>query len=236
MWKRTTVGVTALVLAVGLLVSVLEAQRPVPRPRGPSPVPAQPSQEPPLENQQTRLQIEVFQLDGSGADLAKLDLDKVAAGQPQEVLSRLSELGQARLLHRLDTRFNFGRQIRIKVGDRTPVVQSVTVTKEGRPTPSVSYQDTGLSLSLSGSWFELEEETLADVNCQLEWSSIAPTGVQIGEGVKLPSFGQFEFDQLLRLQSGQPVAFLASQQPVPDDEEDSVTTGLVRLTLIHPTD
>jgi hypothetical protein len=187
-----------------------------------------------VANQRTRLQVEVFQFDGPNAGLAKLDLDDIQGAAASEILVRMAELGQARLLHRVDTRAEFGRQISVKNGNRVPVVQDVAKQKDGQISRSVNYQQTGLSLNMSGLWVEDdEEETWADLSCDLEWSSIAETNIEASEGVSLPAFGQFEFNQSLRIKSGEPVMFLASHQPLAGDEEDRITAGIIRLTVFQ---
>lgn len=190
-----------------------------------------------MSNQRTRLQIEVFQLDGPPANLAKLDVDQIAAGTPADILARLAELGQARLLHRLDTRVDLGRQMTVRASNRVPVVQDITKNNEGQPSRSVSYNDMGLSVSITGAWTEDADEAVwARLNCELEWSSVCETSIQVSEGVNLPAFGQFKFNQPLNLRSGESVTLLASQQPIRGKTDDRATLGMVRLTLIHLND
>lgn len=224
--------VAVLVLAgTGLLTSSLEGQsRRLPPPGGPVPVPRAPVGD--QLGERTRVQIEVFQLEGPTPRLADLDLDRSAAGSPSQVLTRLGEAGKARLLHRLDTSIQLGREMSTRVGNRVPVVQDMARTKDGQATPSVSYQDNGLTVSLNGQWLEEDNEQVwAVCNCTLEWSSLAETPVQTSAEIKLPAYAQFKFSQAMRLRSGETVALLASHQPIPGDPHETVTLGIARITL-----
>lgn len=231
MRKGTAFIAVVMLAGAGLLVSSLQGQnRPQPVRGRPAPLPEMSETSP---GAPTRIQLEVFQLDGVGAKLAALDLDQVATGSPSEVLARLGEFGQARLLHRLDTSLNLqGRETSIRVGNRVPVVQDVARTQSGQVAPSVSYNDVGLSLQLGGSWVEDDDEQIwASLNCNLEWSSIAETPVKMSEEVKLPSFGQFKFNQPLEIRDGDTLALLASHQPLSVAPDSPSTLGIVRITL-----
>lgn len=238
MRRSTAAGLLLVFLCAGLLVSVLNGQpRPAPAPPRPM-VPGQilpPEGEEAWENQRTRVQVEVFQVDGTSEDLARIDLDKVAAGSIADVLARLEEAGKARLMHRVDAPTEFGRSMTVTNGNRVPVVQDMVQEKSGPVARNVNYQETGLQLTLSGLWTkrEDEKELWGHVTCDLKWSSMVETHVQSTGGVKHPAFGQFNFSQPLELRSGQPVMFLASHQPLLGGDVDRSTLGLVRLTVIH---
>lgn len=231
MRKGTAFIAVVMLAGAGLLVSSLNGQsRRLPAPGNPPPVPG--SRVSDEVGERTRVQIEVFQLEGPTAKLADLDLDQATVGSPSQILARLGELGRARLLHRMDMPVELGRDVSIRVGNRVPVVQDMTRTKDGQVTPSVTYQDNGLTLSLNGQWLEDDDERVwAVCNCILEWSSLSATPVKASEEITLPAFGQYKFSQSLKLRSGEPVALLASHQPLPDDPDATATMGIARITV-----
>ncbi len=201
---------------------------PVPRPVVPGPgVPCGPAVQP------TRLQIEFYQLTCAENALAELDVRRLCEQERTiaAVLNRLKALGEARLVTRADTVLDLAQENQLTEGTRLPVVQDVNVNKEGRTTPSISYQEVGMRASLSGSWEETDPGDTAIVRCRIELSSLGKTGVSASQGVTLPEFRQWKIDQTIGLKSGRPVMLMSNSQVSPSDEQRRISATLMRLTV-----
>ncbi|UCD28101.1 MAG: hypothetical protein JSV03_13550 [Planctomycetota bacterium] len=179
-------------------------------------------------SQPTRLRIDVFQLTCTSDQLVKLDLDSIGAdrGSGAEVLQRLGESGDAKLLVRVDNVFDLTKESRIVNGVRRPIVQDVTIARGGKATPSVNYQDLGFIAEVVGNWRDDDLGNKADIRYEIELSGLTKSGVQVSSGVTLPAFNELKFEQTMTLTTDVPVLIMSSDLPV-EDEGKSITNVIV---------
>lgn len=199
------------------------------RPPMPTPQRAAPSAPSAKESQPTLLQVDAYQVETTRDQAAAVDLGEIGQGNPErtEILRRLGEFGTARLVMRFESKVDLSAPVSFTNGSRVPVVQNLSISTGGNVTPSVSYHDVGTILNISGSWRE-DRATTADLKVKFELSSVGKTSVEIGSGVRLPSFNTLEINQSLKLENGRPILIMTSDVPEPGDEN-----GKTVLTLLN---
>ena len=185
--------------------------------------------------QLARAQFDVFELVTTSALLPGINLDAIGADHatPTDVLERLTAFGKASLLTRIDDRVAWPGESEITVGHRTPSVQDIVVSKDGKVTPSVSYEDVGAIANLSGEWIEHGETPLARVALKIEFSRIGESSVTLTNGVTLPQFIQAQIEKTLLTRSGEPTLTLANLMAAPTDESETLTVYVVRTVMTH---
>lgn len=200
------------------------------QPGQPPRMPTPPAPETPA--QPTRLQIDVFELACTSETLAAFDLDKITTKNPApaEVLARLAAVGKARLLARMDTTVDLTSPSNLTQSQRLPVVQDVAVNKEGKTTPSVTYQNVGVTSEIRGRWLD-DKSDRGDFSYKLELSNVTPGVVEIANGVKLPIFVTLAGNANVATSSGVPVWTMASSLPAANDEKAAVTVTLARMVV-----
>jgi hypothetical protein len=202
----------------------------------PSGQPGQPPRTPappaPETSQPTRLQFDVFELACTSETLATFDLDQITIKNPApaEVLARLAPLGKARLLARVDTTVDLTSPSSLTHGQRVPVVQDVTVSKEGKTTPSATYQNIGMTTEVRGRWVD-DKTDRADFSYKLELSNVAPGVVEVANSVKLPVFVTLSGNANVSATSGVPVWTMTSSLPTANDDKAAVTVTLARMVV-----
>ncbi len=205
------------------------AAAPATRPAPPEIAPGKPR----TAEQRTQVQAEVYELKLKNATLTEIDTGKLAQGTRADVLARLGEMGEARLVHLIDIPMLLDSRLdaSVKLGSHVPIIRHVAVTTKGTVTPSVDYQDMGVWVELRGAWIETPDGPRAEAVLTLEWSGAGTSTIEIAKDVKLPVFTQFKFKQMIQVASGQPLVFLARQPSIVRDDAEGVTVGLIRLTL-----
>ncbi len=185
-----------------------------------------------LRPQPTRMQIEVIEVKAGPDEVAGLDVELLQEKglSVESLIERTGKLGGARLVLRVDSIADLTRPLSWNRGQRVPVVQAVTVDAQGRTTPSVSYNEVGYILKLSGAWRGEEEPLFGDVSFSLEISDVADSAV-ISQDVSLPQFEKTSINQCFLLRSGEPIV-LAGNAIAADPPEQGGQTSLllVRMT------
>lgn len=185
-----------------------------------------------LRPQPTRMQIEVLEVDATAQQVATLDTERLQEKglSVEEMLKRAEDLGAARLVLRIDTIADLTRPLSWTRGQRVPVVQNVTISPQGKTTPSVSYDEIGYVLNMSGSWRGEEEPMFADVTFSLEISDLGRRA-KIGEDVSLPQFNKTSIEQCFLLHSGEPLVLAGNALATdPSDQVGRTSLLLVRVT------
>jgi hypothetical protein len=182
--------------------------------------------------QPTRVQIEVFELRCPSDRLAKLDLAGITDGNPPigAIVERLSALGSARLLTRIDNTTDLLTEFTLSRTSDLPVVQSVTAPASRPADPSVNYQSVGLTLNLSGSWQD-DDPDQAVIQCRLSLSSVAESSVQISSGVAMPAFVKAKIDRSFVARNGRPVWTLSNNLPASEDANAMTTAAIARMVF-----
>ncbi len=182
--------------------------------------------------QPTRVQIEVFELRCPTDRLAKLDLAKVTKDDPPvgAVVERLSTLGSARLLTRIDNTTDLLAESTLSRTADVPVVQSISAPASKPADPSVNYASVGLTLTLSGSWQDDDPEQ-AVIQCRLSLSSVAESPTQSSPGLAMPAFVKAKFDRSLVARSGRPVWTLSNTLPSSDDAKAMTSAAIARMVF-----
>lgn len=233
---RARVGTVVLIcaFAVGALAVGLNA-RAQSRARRPGPPP---STRPAGGLEPTRLQIDIFELSCTTDQLASLSLDQIGGdgASVEQVLGRLTALGQARVFARMDDVIALPGEAKLTTGHRAPVVQDIVLSKGGVAAPSVSYQEVGTVAEISGRWLDNEESDQAQLQLSVEFSGIGRSHVQLSSDVKLPVFVECNVEKSLLARSGQPVLTLTNLIPDASDAEKRVTAYVVRtvVTRVSP--
>lgn len=182
--------------------------------------------------QPTRLQIDVFELACTSETLAAFDLGQITTKNPApaEVLARLAPLGKARLLARVDNTIDLASPSNLMHSQRVPLLQDVNSNKEGKATPSVTYQNIGLTAEVRGRWLA-DKSDRAEFSYKLELSNLASSAVEVAKGVNLPVFVTISGNAGVAASSGLPVWTMASNLPAANDDKGAVTVTLVRLAV-----
>ena len=203
--------------------------QPAQPPRAPTPS-ATPAPDAPA--QPTRLQIDVFELACSGDTLAAFDLDRITTKNPApaEVVARLAALGKTRFLARVDTTVDLRSPSNLTHGQRVPVIQDVAMSKEGRATPSVTYQNIGMTTEVRGRWLD-DKSDRAEFGYKLELSNVTPGVVEVANGVKPPIFVNLSGNANVAATSGVPVWTMTSSLPTTNDDKAAVTVTLARIVV-----
>ncbi len=200
------------------------------RPPAPPPPGINPPSPPPVP-QLARVQADFFALTCTGDRFADLNMDKLAAGDatPVDILKRLKEYGNARLLVRLDTLGDLASSLNMTVGNRVPTIQDVIASKDGKATPSITYQEVGAALTCSGKWSD-QQPMRGSFRSRIDLSNITRGSVQVKEGLKLPMFQQVKFEHNLLVESGRPLLLMGSQVPPLSDQPAEHEVIILRFT------
>ena len=176
--------------------------------------------------QSTRLQLEFYRITCAPQRLGDIDVDALTTATPQEILDKLGALGEARILGRIDQVGNLVSGLKSTSGKRMPTTQNIVV-REGKVTPSVTYEEVGTICDIVGDW---RDGTEASVNVSIEVSQVVKSPVVVAENVRLPAFETFKLDQQMAVESGKPVVLLTSDLTA-DLKDAESTVLIVRLRL-----
>lgn len=157
--------------------------------------------------QLTRLQMDVFEVLCSHAQLAKFELDEISEGNPStaDALQRLGQIGASRLLVRYDNVVNLTDKTMISCGRSVPTIKDIAISA-GSVTPSVAYSMEGLSIMLTGAWLAPEDPTQAQISVTVECSNPEYAKDQFTPGFNAPVYEKRLNSQHGRvLKSGDPV-------------------------------
>jgi len=225
-------GVVITAVAVGLY-----GQNRVAGAVGASAAPAQAGADFP---QLTRLQVDVFELKCTNDALAGLDLYALGRGGDQagpaasrgapvsEVLARLGQMGSARLAVRFDNFVDLLAGCRLVSGRSIPTVSNVTISAGGVIVPSVTYENVGFIAEVEGRWRE-GLDNVAEISFSVESSELSKKALDLGAGINLPTFDQFQSKQRCVARTGQPVMLACNSTSVPPDDKGRITVLVVRL-------
>lgn len=178
----------------------------------------------------SQVQVDLFEVKCTGDQLARLDLDALTAGDPSDavLLDRLGKLGTARMLTRMQNVIDLGGGLNLSHGANEPIVQGVTANPSGTANPSVTYRDTGLSASISGRWLA-GEAPWADVNLQLETSTLGESVLREAAGVPMSTFVNSSVRQCVTVPSGRPAWTMTSGLPDPADDAANTVVMVARF-------
>ncbi len=181
--------------------------------------------------QQARVRLDVFEVPMTKKALAALDASRFNKASPAEWPGLLEQLGPAKLRYCIDRPVVLTEPVRLVQGASMPTVMSVVTGPRGRaPMPSVTYEEIGYILELAGRWRE-DSPDIADLALELECSGIEPTFIQPAEGIRLPAFTQCKLSQRTTARSGEPVILLATEMPIPGDDETLPRLLVCRLAV-----
>ena len=231
--RRTIVGVVGLVVMGTVIAGVATGQRA--RDERPGPAPARSRAQAAgqtLPSEIARLRIDAFELTCPAGQLAGLDLDKLTAdvATPADLVARLSDMGTAQVLFRVDEWIGIGDGVHLSSGSRVPVVQNIAVSKAGEKSPSISYNDVGYTLNILADWSE-ETPDLAVGRCEIEVSSLAPAVPEAAPGVRMPVFAKMKLGRGFVARNGIPVYTMASSVPEGIEADAGVRVLIVRMVL-----
>lgn len=175
--------------------------------------------------------MDVYQVETTLERIPAIDMGPMAERKAtrQDLLDRLAAMGDTRPVLRFDTVADLNDDVSLTTGRRVPVVQSFTTSKSGEKTPSVSYNEIGAQLRLSGGWRQGPQAKTADVTLSFEMSSVGKTSVTVGENLGLPSFNQLKIRQRAVLESGRPTLILSNDLPEPGDKLGKTVLTIVRI-------
>ncbi len=194
------------------------AGRPGMAPPGPPRVPRaanRPTPSTPDPRQETDMAVEVVQVVCKLKQLPEIDIKPLSAEKlsSTELLKKLGEYGEARMLLRTEQRCNFTSSVKITTGRRVPTVQDISITKDGKVTPSVTYQEVGTIIEFVGGWTDEDAGERCGLNCEIEASTVGKAGIKVASGVQLPTFDQLKINTSVSLTSGQPVVMMTNDYP-----------------------
>lgn len=153
--------------------------------------------------QPAHMEVEIFGV--SIAPDRPLDLDLVTSENPtgKVLLERLSALGTAGRVASFSSPCDLATVSNFTTGVRTPSVQDVRIDRQGRVTPSVTYEEVGAIVEFGPARWEWGD--ICHLPLRLEMSGIGESAVSVSPGVTLPAFQQMRFEQQIELFSGKPV-------------------------------
>jgi len=212
------------IVAVGLDAQSSRAQRA----RGREQPPPRRTEQAP---QQTRVQVDVFQLTCPTEQLVNLDTHKLGAdgASAVEVVAQLRELGAVKHLIRIDNSVDITSSSSLTSGKRRPTVKDIAISKSGKMTPSVTYQEVGSIVEMTGRWSETDSGYRADMTTRIEISEVGESGVEVSTGVQLPTFDEIQFRQNILVTSGVPLLFFCNDPPIQKDQKLYTKVTVVRL-------
>lgn len=183
--------------------------------------------------QPTRLQIDVFELTCTNAQVAALDLDTIIANdaKPSVILERLSKIGTTRLLVRMDDTVDLLQPSCLTHGKQIPIIRDIVVIK-GVQTPSFNYEDVGFIANINGRW-RGNDSSWADIGCKLDLSNATQTSMEVASEIKLPAIIRFKVEKTMAVRNGKPVFTMSNGQPLPGDKQGMVNVILIRLQAIR---
>jgi hypothetical protein len=191
--------------------------------------------------QLTRVQVDLFELKCSAEQLLKLDmmaLGNTESGpmkaSPEQLLQRLSQLGEARLAIRYDNFVDLVGGTRLNTGKSFPTVREISINASGVIVPSVAYQDVGFTVDLKGAWLDESEPNLAFVDFMVESSGPPTEKVDIGmigkdTRLNLPVYDQFQSRQRVVARQGLPVLLACNDLSKVHQNGEKVSVLVARL-------
>ena len=157
--------------------------------------------------QLTRVQMDVFEVVCSHAQLAKFELDAISDGNPAtaDALQRLGQIGATRLLIHYDNVVNLTDKTRVSCGRSVPTIKDITISN-GSFTPSIAYNLEGLSIILTGAWLVPEDPMQAQINLSVHCTNPEYAKEQFTTGFNAPVYEERLSSEHGRvLKSGDPV-------------------------------
>jgi len=235
MRTRTVTVLSLCAMLIGAVTIGLYAQNRGPK-QPPKPVPQPIRQKVKKQegvSQTTRIQIDLFDLTCTTDQLVKLDADQIGADRASgaEVIERLGKFGDVKHVVRVDNVVDLTDEFNITHGKRRPVVKDITISKLGKATPSVNYEEVGFIADFDGRWRTCDTGPRVDIECNIELSGVEESGIEATMGVNLPAFTQFSFEQKMSLADGAPVLVLSNDSPIKKDDKFVTHVTVVRLVL-----
>ena len=93
-------------------------------------------------------------------------------------------------------------QANITIGDRVPFVTSTTVSDSGQVNSQVQYEDVGIILDVIP---HINPDGYVNLEVKPEISGLAPSSVQISEGLTVPTFTQRSAETVVTVKDGETV-------------------------------
>lgn len=164
-----------------------------------------------MPNQMTRVQLDVFQVTMTTAEMVQFDLDALVEGQPSPA-QLLQKLGadRTRLAFRFDQEIDLSQEFKFLQGDRVPVVTSLNVNSKGQVTPTISYDEVGYRLRFEGCWGVVEDSPILSLTMQMDYSQVGKSAVKTANDTPLPQFTKVDADRTLSMKPGQPLYFYST--------------------------
>lgn len=156
---------------------------------------------------------------GAGGSIDAKALEK-QAGTAEGMLRALSKAGTPRILYHFDQPVNVLSQ-NLSVGTRDPIITGSSVTPQGGKLNSISYEQIGANLRLSG---VASAGKFPEVTVAAELSLIAHGGVadKIASGMKTPSFRKVSVESQGELEFGEPRVMLVVDSASLDQDRPAV--------------
>ncbi len=187
----------------------------------------------------TRLQIDVFELSCTSAQLAEFNLDQVGQGNPgaPEVVKRLGQLGTARVLLRYDNIVDLAANTSVGTGMQVPAVKDIVLGSDGNFAPSVAYESIGFTGVINGLWVDTVDPFQAQINMRFECSDLSDKNLRVADKADIPMFTQrLLIEQTRMLKSGEPTWLSCNDLHLsaPPNAETKLT--VIRLVATRLTD
>jgi len=125
------------------------------------------------------------------------------AGEDFNFLFRaLQTQGRVEVLSRPQIFVQDNQEANITVGERVPTVQDITVSSAGVVTPSVTYEDVGVILTVTPI---VNADGYVSMAIKPEISSIGTSSVSVASGVNLPIFTQRSAETTVTVKDGETI-------------------------------
>ncbi|KKM98406.1 hypothetical protein LCGC14_1158250 [marine sediment metagenome] len=133
-----------------------------------------------------RLRMLICELQVPAERVMELDSDRLAAGATDEkaFLDRLSKLGAAKVLYRLDQTVDLNSTSQIKAGVRKPFVTAARVTQSGRTMRTVQYERLGAVCKVTGKAVKDADPPHMRAEVNVDLSTMSDSGVKISDKVQ----------------------------------------------------
>jgi len=193
---------------------------------------AAPALRPPSEVAPARFEAAVYEVRVPEARLAELEAPSLEARAATvlDLAKALGELGEARLLYKLDQTVNlYGESI--VMGSREPMVTGSRRMDSGPALNSVTYQEVGLLVNLAANPPAPDASRKSPtVQVNFELSTMGDSGVEIAPSVKAPRIRNLQLSHSETPRFGRPMVLLHVAATA-GDEKAAPTAYVVRYVF-----
>ena len=188
--------------------------------------------------QDSRLQIDAFEVSLAPGTVEGLDPDKLAAeaATPEALLRHLARLGPTRVVGHADERVHLAGEASVEGRGRAMIVTSAHTGAGGRVTPALDGVALWYALSARGEWRDGEEPSVADLCFDYSASGLVETGRELGPDLPLKALTSLSLRQYLRVESGKPVVMIATLPAAAGGADRNHHVTIIRLVATRMAD